>query len=268
MSGMFDNSSVVVCLALLFIAIYYYLSEDGNHSLRGFFSSSTFRDIIVEVLSVVLATTLAISCALQSDKQADADYTVALLSQERLAIDEQRYLDEAFLKLYEDGEMTLGELCANLKCDSSQIEYLLQNDTVVSCISPTTYLYFSDAKGVLDSCSKSIQQQENNPEVYLAVTKTAHKWLVMTTKMIDKEIEYQKGTYTAEDVRVYEQSLIHENFELGEVLFEIQDTSLSHFSEYSDTTDTILGTKAELLVTGSSPSQPRHEPFQRPASRQ
>lgn len=135
----------IIGVCLLFICSYASFRQ-GNKtsSVKSFLIDKSFRDMLIELIIVVLGVTIAINFSDVVEKRKTDSRMIELLKLGSAEVTSCYNLNEFWLSSYKEEGASLGHVKYNAQANVKTLENILNNESVMVSITPTTYVGLSN----------------------------------------------------------------------------------------------------------------------------
>ena len=192
-------------------------TQEDNAKIKSFFGflmSVNFLKTIIELLVIILGATIAISFTQITEKKQARERMASLLKLAEAQITTSYAKNNFFLKRYDEDKGSIGELKYNSSCETSFIEYILENNEALITLTPFTisvlYSNNTNAKNFYETVNKADEKDEN-VKIYV---QSINSHLNLMDEAIKAEIDYLEGRSSEEEIQKYYNDIIFSKFKI------------------------------------------------------
>lgn len=203
---------VGICILLLIQFITY---TKNNGELKTFVKSEQILDIFKEIIIILISTTLALNFASIDDNNKNCETVIKLLEVTQNDINTQYMHNTYFVDEYNNGTIDAQMLKANITKNSALIESILDNDMVMTTVSPLMYsVLISDLRN-LKSFYNHLSNAENEENIVtMALSINSHSENILWA--LDIEIKHLQKQYSDKDLHSLYREYIDSKYEIIE----------------------------------------------------
>ena len=213
--------TIIGCIALFIIQFVLY-AKQGTCDFLLFMASEQWISVLKEFLIIVLGAVVALNTTSYYEKRKTKKTVIKLLEAAKNDMHSQYLHNNSFEKLHNEDRTSNALLKHNAMIHLDIIENILNNDVVVTTISPTIYsLLFSEIRNLntFYGTLKSLDAQSENVIIMLKSMNSHQKAIVWE---LEVEIERLKGKISYKDATRKCEEFIDSRFEK----IEIKDINL------------------------------------------
>lgn len=211
----------ITCLGIIILIVIQLILYKRNenkpvksfNTIKTFIISNSFLDVIKELLVILLGVTLALNFSSIVERNQTKEKVIKLLEVARDEMEEAHYSNIFFTSLYEQGDIEVALVKANIKDYSETLKNILANDTIMTTISPFMYGHLlSDIRSLnaFYEYLDKVSDDESNRSVILSINFTSERILLE----LDAEIKHLQGIYCEQDLRDILDKYLDEHFEI------------------------------------------------------
>ena len=187
----------MIITTLLGIVIIYIIQllifrKENSGTLKDYIESKQLLIITKEFLVVLLSATIALNITNVYENYKTKEKVKKLLAVAENEVEKENGLFESLLSLYEEKKMDGLTIKANCRHDSSLIESVLKNDTVLTTVSPLMYSALNNDVRNAGLCYESLSKVKDDKNIIIAIEgmKSHNENIIWE---IDSEINHLSG---------------------------------------------------------------------------
>lgn len=198
---------------LLLIELIIYKKSNGK--LKTFVKSKQMLDIFKEILIILISTTLALNFASIDDNNKTSETVIKLLEVTQNDINSQYMHNTYFVDEYNNGTIDAQMLKANIKNNSALIESILDNDVIMTTVSPLMYSVLINDLRTLKSFYNHLSNAEDEESIVtMALSINSHSENILWA--LDIEIKHLQKQYSEKELHSLYQEYIDSKYEIIE----------------------------------------------------
>jgi hypothetical protein len=176
------------------------IAKEKKNSLFDFLTSADFSKAVIDLLVIILGSTIAINITDLHEKKQTKEQVVQLLDLARKQAENNIELNEETLQLFKELRVEIGELKDSVAYEVSMTELVIENNDVVITLTPVTISTLTSAiNGINDACKK-IEETDDPNEILNIYIPIINDQLTIMKEAARIEIDYLEGRCSKKEV--------------------------------------------------------------------
>lgn len=203
--------TIIGCFILLVIQFVLY-KKDNQHNILLFFKSNMFLKVCKDLLIIFLGAIIALNLTSYTERKETLNHVIKLLETARNDVNTQYAFNTEYLHRYNQKEMDINTARANVNKHYDIIKNILENDTIITTISPLGYSMLISEVRNLDSFYDCFQNKELDEEASIIGLTAMNSTCEGITVILDIEINRLKKDYTDRETENSYNDYLNERF--------------------------------------------------------
>ncbi|MBD5395215.1 MAG: hypothetical protein HDR71_13330 [Lachnospiraceae bacterium] len=205
---------IITCLGILILFVIQFVlyKKNQNGSLKKIFKSEQLLDVLKELLVIILGATVALNFTNVEEKKQTKETVMRLLEVTYSDISMQYVANEILLDNYKQERMSAQQVKYNTQYNTALFENVLNNDTVITNISPLMYSMLVNDFRNLSLFYESLEEYSDNDEYVITMISNMNSHNENIMWALEKEIKHLKGEYKEQELKDLYQEYISSKY--------------------------------------------------------